>query len=45
VLQEAARDAGVDMPVCEAVCALLSGQPVREVVGALLSRPLREEAQ
>jgi len=43
VLQQAAADAGVDMPVCEAVCALLSGQPVRAVVEALLSRPLREE--
>lgn len=45
VLQQAARDAGVDMPVCEAVCALLSGQPVGAVVEALLSRPLKEEAR
>ena len=44
VLQQAAADAGVDMPVCEAVCALLSGQPVGAVIEALLSRPLREEA-
>ena len=44
VLQQAAADAGVDMPVCEAVCALLSGQPVAAVIEALLSRPLKEEA-
>ena len=44
VLQEAAADAGVDMPVCEAVCALLSGKPVASVIEALLSRPLRAEA-
>jgi len=45
VLQQAAAEAEVDMPVCEAVCALLSGAPVTQVVEALLSRPLREEAQ
>lgn len=44
VLQQAAADAGVDMPVCEAVCALLSGTPVAAVIEALLRRPLREEA-
>lgn len=44
VLREAAAEAGVDMPVCEAVCALLSGTPVAAVIEALLSRPLREEA-
>ena len=43
VLREAAAEAGVDMPVCEAVCALLDGAPVGDVIGALLSRPLREE--
>ncbi|RYD94339.1 MAG: NAD(P)-dependent glycerol-3-phosphate dehydrogenase [Sphingomonadales bacterium] len=43
VLQEAAAQAGVDMPVCEAVCALLSGKPVAAVIEALLSRPLRAE--
>jgi glycerol-3-phosphate dehydrogenase (NAD(P)+) len=43
VLQQAAADAGVDMPVCEAVCALLSGTPVAKVIEALLARPLREE--
>ncbi|MDB5678271.1 NAD(P)H-dependent glycerol-3-phosphate dehydrogenase [Sphingomonas bacterium] len=43
VLREAAAEAGVDMPVCEAVCALLAGAPVGDVIGALLARPLREE--
>ncbi|NIJ21331.1 glycerol-3-phosphate dehydrogenase (NAD(P)+) [Sphingomonas naasensis] len=45
VLREAARAASVDMPVVEAVNALLEGVPVRQIVEALLSRPLREEAQ
>ncbi|MDF7777512.1 NAD(P)-dependent glycerol-3-phosphate dehydrogenase [Sphingomonas sp. AOB5] len=44
VLREAAADAGVDMPVTEAVCALLEGTPVSAVIEAMLSRPLREEA-
>lgn len=43
VLRQAAADAGVDMPVCEAVCALLSGTPAATVIEALLARPLREE--
>ena len=43
VLREAAREAGVDMPVTEAVCRLLEGAKVDEVIGALLARPLREE--
>ncbi len=44
VLLEAAKAAGVEMPVVEAVCALLSGaMPVGEVVKALLARPLRAE--
>jgi glycerol-3-phosphate dehydrogenase (NAD(P)+) len=43
VLREAAAEAGVDMPVTEAVNALLEGVAVREVIGALLARPLREE--
>lgn len=45
VLREAAREAGVDMPVSEAVCALLEGANVRDVVGALLARPLTREAE
>lgn len=44
VLQEAARALGVDMPVVDAVCTLLSGsEPVDEVVSKLLARPLRSE--
>jgi glycerol-3-phosphate dehydrogenase (NAD(P)+) len=45
VLREAAAEAGVDMPVTEAVCALLEGSPVGDVIGALLSRPLRGERE
>ena len=46
VLAEAARAAGVDMPIVDAVCALLAGQAtVGEVVTALLSRPLKQEAR
>lgn len=43
VLREAARAAEVEMPVTEAVCALLEGTPVRTVVDALLARPPRGE--
>lgn len=44
VLRDAARAAGIDMPIVEAVCALIGGEiPVEKVVEALLSRPLRPE--
>ena len=43
VLVEAARAAGVEMPISEAVAALLSGAPVRETINALLARPLKAE--
>ena len=43
VLREAAAAASVDMPVVEAVCALLDGSPVDAVIGALLARPLTRE--
>jgi glycerol-3-phosphate dehydrogenase (NAD(P)+) len=44
VLARAAREAGVDMPIVTAVCALLSGEAsVNEVVERLLARPLRAE--
>ncbi|RDE06027.1 NAD(P)H-dependent glycerol-3-phosphate dehydrogenase [Sphingomonas aracearum] len=43
VLREAAAEAGVEMPVTEAVCRLLEGAAVREVIAALLSRPLTRE--
>jgi len=46
VLQEAARDVGVDMPVVDAVCALLDGTASADtIVSALLSRPLRSEGR
>lgn len=44
VLREVAAAAGIDMPVTEAVCALLEGANVGSVVEALLARPLKEEA-
>lgn len=43
VLKQAAAEAGVDMPVCAAVNALLEGTPVRDVIDALLSRPVGAE--
>jgi glycerol-3-phosphate dehydrogenase (NAD(P)+) len=44
VLQLAAQAVEVDMPVVDAVCALLAGeQPVEAVVRDLLARPLRKE--
>ncbi|KAB7647704.1 NAD(P)H-dependent glycerol-3-phosphate dehydrogenase [Polymorphobacter fuscus] len=43
VLVAAARAAGVEMPIAEAVAALLAGAPVVEVISALLARPLRAE--
>lgn len=45
VLRAAAAAAGVDMPVTAAVCALIEGAPVEEVVRSLLARPLRGEGQ
>jgi glycerol-3-phosphate dehydrogenase (NAD(P)+) len=45
VLVEAAREAGVDMPVTEAVHRLLEGAPVATVIEALLARPLRAEGE
>jgi len=43
VLREAAAEAGVAMPVSEAVCALIDGAPVDAVIADLLNRPLRDE--
>lgn len=44
VLRDVARQAGVEMPIVEGVCALLEGQvTVQQMVGALMSRPLRAE--
>lgn len=43
VLVEAARAAGVEMPISEAVAALLAGASVGETISALLARPLKAE--
>jgi glycerol-3-phosphate dehydrogenase (NAD(P)+) len=43
VLVEAARAAGVEMPISAAVASLLAGAPVRETISALLARPLKAE--
>ena len=43
VLVAAARAAGVEMPIAEAVAALLEGAPLGGEVAALLARPLRPE--
>jgi glycerol-3-phosphate dehydrogenase (NAD(P)+) len=44
VLKRAAEALGVDMPIVAAVCALLAEEAsVDEIVGRLLSRPLRSE--
>ena len=46
VLKRAADEAGVDMPIVAAVCALLSGAAsVDEVLEGLLARPLRAETR
>ena len=45
VLREAAQDAGVEMPITEAVAALLEDRlSVREAIDGLLSRPLTTES-
>lgn len=43
VLVDAARAAGVEMPISQAVAALLAGAPVAETISALLARPLKAE--
>ncbi|MGC4251297.1 MAG: NAD(P)H-dependent glycerol-3-phosphate dehydrogenase [Sphingobium sp.] len=44
VLREAARASSVEMPVVEAVCALLEdAAPLPQVIDALLARPIRAE--
>ncbi len=44
VLRDDARDRGIEMPICDAVCTLLSGQKsASEVVAGLMGRPLRQE--
>lgn len=45
VLAEAAREAGVEMPVVDSVCTLLDGSnDAKTAVSEILSRPLKEEA-
>ena len=43
VLVAAARAIGVEMPIAEAVAALLGGAPVAATISALLGRPLKPE--
>ena len=46
VLAKAAKAAGVDMPIVDSVCALLTGAAkVDDVVKALLARPLKQEGK
>ena len=46
VLQHAARAIGVEMPIVDAVCAMLAGEmDVQAVMSTLLSRPLRPESR
>lgn len=43
-IQEFARNHGVDVPICDAVVAMLhEGQPKEAVLGALLARPRKAE--
>ena len=45
VLARLARDKGIDMPIVDAVDALIAGRAnVDQVLGALLARPARSEA-
>ncbi|WP_439532659.1 NAD(P)H-dependent glycerol-3-phosphate dehydrogenase [Polymorphobacter sp.] len=43
VLAAAARELGVDMPICAAVAALIDGAPLAATVTALMTRPLKGE--
>lgn len=43
VLREAAVEAGVEMPITAAVCRLLDGEGVGQVIGDLLARPRTRE--
>ena len=45
VLSRIAAERGIAMPIVDAVNRLLSGQASREVVAALLARPLRSESR
>ena len=43
VLKKLAREKGIDMPIVDAVVALLGGEPAQTVVTDLLARPLTTE--
>jgi glycerol-3-phosphate dehydrogenase (NAD(P)+) len=45
VLARLATDMTVDMPICQAVAAILAGADVTETITALLTRPFRDEAR
>ncbi len=45
VLARLASDMGIDMPICQAVNAILGGAAVTGTIGALLARPYRDEAR
>jgi len=45
-IQELAREHGVDVPICDAVVAMLhAGEPKEAVLGALLARPRKAEGE
>lgn len=45
-IQELARAHGVDVPICDAVVAMLhKGEPMEAVLGALLARPRKAEGE
>ncbi|HEX2112675.1 MAG TPA: NAD(P)H-dependent glycerol-3-phosphate dehydrogenase [Gaiellaceae bacterium] len=43
VLRELARRLGIELPITEAVCRVLDGEPVRQAISALMERPPTEE--
>ncbi len=45
-IQQLASDTGVDVPICDAVVAMLHhGEPIDTIMGALLSRPRKVEGE
>jgi len=45
VLQRLARAEGIDMPIVDAVVALLEGAKAADIADALLARPLTTESR
>jgi glycerol-3-phosphate dehydrogenase (NAD(P)+) len=43
VLRALARRLGIELPITEAVCRVLEGEPVRQAIAALMERPPTEE--